>query len=152
VCDCFGVESATAREGWFAIGVHALALLARTPGTTPSALVAGTVNTHAVSRGRVVGRLVRAGLVISRQGRDGGYQVARPAEEVALDEVCRILRADGPLPPSPAEPNPDCPVGSGMRAVSQGAQPEKPDHLRRPPTLGTHRPTPPPSMARRPSR
>jgi DNA-binding IscR family transcriptional regulator len=117
LCHRFAVESATAHEGWFAIGVHALALPARTPGTTPSAHIAGSVNTHAVSLRRVVVRFVRAGLVISHEGRDGGYRLARPAAEITLADVYRALRAAGPLPPSSAVPNPQCPVGSGIRAA-----------------------------------
>ena len=31
--------------------------------------------------------------------------------------VYRVMRAEGPLPPSPAEPNAPCEVGSGMRAA-----------------------------------
>ena len=38
-----------------------------------------------------------AGIVHSRRGRQGGYLLARPAEEVTLGEIVRIL--DGPLAP-----------------------------------------------------
>ena len=112
-----GTVPGDARDGWFAIGVHALALLAQLSDATSSAYVAGSVNTHAVSLRRVVIRLVRAGLVTSREGRDGGYCLARPAAEITLADVYRALRAAGPLPPSPAVPNPQCPVGSGIRAA-----------------------------------
>lgn len=112
-----GTAAGDARDGWFAIGVHALALLARSPDATASAYLAGSVNTHAVSLRRVVVRLVRAGLVTSREGRIGGYRLARPAAEITLADVYLALRAAGPLPPSPATPNPACPVGSGIRAA-----------------------------------
>ncbi|MFM7198217.1 MAG: Rrf2 family transcriptional regulator [Chloroflexota bacterium] len=112
-----GTLPGDAHDGWFAIGVHALALLARMPDTTSSAYVAASVNTHVVSLRRVVVRLVRAGLVRSQEGRDGGYFLARPADQITLADVYRALRAAGPLPPSRAVPNSQCPVGSGIRAA-----------------------------------
>lgn len=112
-----GTVPGGARDGWFAIGVHTLALLARSPDATSSAYVAGSVNTHPVSLKRVVVRLIRAGPVTSHEGRDGGYRLARPAAQIALADVYLALRAAGPFPPSPAIPNPRCPVGSGIRAA-----------------------------------
>jgi Rrf2 family protein len=99
------------------MAAHVLALLARTPDGYPSAFLAGSVNTHAVFLRKVVARLVRAGLVDAKEGRDGGYRLARPADRITLADVYRVMRADGPLPPSPAEPNPLCEVGSGVRAA-----------------------------------
>jgi Rrf2 family protein len=40
-------------------------------------------------------QLRHAGLVESRRGADGGYRLARPAEEIALADVIRAI--DGPL-------------------------------------------------------
>ena len=39
--------------------------------------------------------LRRAGIVISHRGTDGGYRLARPAEDIALADVFRVL--EGPL-------------------------------------------------------
>jgi Rrf2 family transcriptional repressor of oqxAB len=111
------MEREAISQGWFAIAVHVLALLARSPEGYPSALLASSVNTHAVFLRKVVARLVRAGLVDAKEGRDGGYHLARPADRITLADVYRVMRADGPLPPSPADPNPQCEVGSGMRAA-----------------------------------
>src|ERR1700748_3355674 len=41
------------------------------------------------------GDLRNAGLVASRRGADGGYWLARPAEEISLADVIRAV--DGPL-------------------------------------------------------
>ena len=111
------MQDAQAKAGWFALAAHALALLARSPEGYPSAYLAGSVNTHPVFLRRVLARLVRAGLVETREGRDGGYCLARAADRITLAEVYRLMRAEGPLPPSPAEPNPLCEVGSGIRAA-----------------------------------
>jgi Rrf2 family protein len=62
----------------------------------------------------ILADLRAAGLVESRRGREGGYRLARPAEEIPLAEVMRVV--SGPLasvqgqlpqdvtyPPGPAE-------------------------------------------------
>jgi Rrf2 family protein len=97
------------------MAAHALAVLARSPVGYPSAYVASSVNTHAVFLRRILGDLVAAGLVEAREGRTGGYRLARPAERITLADVYRAIEPGGPLSPSPAEPNVRCPVGAGMR-------------------------------------
>ena len=103
--------------GWFSMSVHALALLAQNREGYPSSYIANSVNTHAVFLRRVLKRLVEVGIVETREGRDGGYRLTKPAEEITLAEVYQSLGLDRALAPSPAEPNPACPVGSGMPTV-----------------------------------
>jgi len=43
--------------------------------------------------------LKRAGIVRSRRGRMGGYELLRPAEEITFGEVLRLI--DGPIAPLP---------------------------------------------------
>jgi len=43
----------------------------------------------------IMGDLRNAGLVISRRGAEGGYRLARPADEITLAQVIRAV--DGPL-------------------------------------------------------
>lgn len=43
----------------------------------------------------VLGELRRTGLVTSRRGPDGGYRLARPAEEISVADVIRAV--EGPL-------------------------------------------------------
>src|SRR5271165_2060347 len=45
--------------------------------------------------GAILADLRRAGIVSSQRGAEGGYRLARPADEVSLAEVIRAL--DGPL-------------------------------------------------------
>ncbi len=104
-------------SGRFAMAAHALALLARTEEGHPSALLASSVNTHAVFLRRILRDLVSAGLVAAREGRSGGYRLARPAKHITLAEVYQAVEPRGPLAPSPSEPNCRCPVGAGMRAA-----------------------------------
>jgi Rrf2 family protein len=97
------------------MAAHALAVLAQSREGYPSAYVASSVNTHAVFLRRILADLVAAGLVQVREGRTGGYRLARPAGKITLADVYRAVEREGPLAPSPAVPNPRCPVGAGMR-------------------------------------
>ena len=45
----------------------------------------------------VVARLRKAGLVVSKRGAHGGYSLARPADEIAMDEV--VLALEGAIAP-----------------------------------------------------
>jgi len=104
-------------SGRFAMAVHALALLAQSEDGSPSGFIAGSVNTHAVFLRRVLRSLAEGGLIEAREGRGGGYRLARPAATITLAEVYRVVEPDGPLSPAPAEPNDRCPIGAGMRAA-----------------------------------
>jgi Rrf2 family protein len=99
------------------MAVHALALLAQSDEGHASEYIAGSVNTHAVALRRVLRRLADAGLIEAREGRGGGYRLARPAERIWLDEVYRAVEGEGPLAPSPARPNPRCSIGAGIAQV-----------------------------------
>ncbi len=45
----------------------------------------------------ILGELRNAGFVQSRKGKEGGYRLARPAAEIKIGHVVRVL--DGPLAP-----------------------------------------------------
>ncbi|ODT06656.1 MAG: Rrf2 family transcriptional regulator [Mesorhizobium sp. SCN 65-20] len=47
----------------------------------------------------ILGELRNAGFVQSRKGKDGGYRLAKPATEIKIGHVVRVL--DGPLAPIP---------------------------------------------------
>ena len=97
------------------MALHALAVLGASPEGANSALIAGSVNTHAVFLRKLLRSLAEAGLVEVREGRGGKYWLARPADLIRLSEVYQAVEPEGPLSPSEAEPNALCPVGCGMR-------------------------------------
>ena len=99
------------------MALHALVILARYPEGVTSAFVAASVNTHAVFLRRVLRHLIDAGLVEAREGRGGGYRLARAPERINLAEVYHLMEPDGPLAPNPASPNPLCPISCGMPAA-----------------------------------
>jgi Rrf2 family protein len=76
----------------FHVAVQALVRLAGSEGTCSSAAMAEGCRTHAVLLRRVLAQLVRANIVEAREGRAGGYRLARPAERIGLDEIARAIR------------------------------------------------------------
>lgn len=102
-------------SGKFAIAIHALALLAESPEGYASEFVARSINTHPVFLRRLMSTLCKAGLVSAREGRGGGYRLARPAQRIALSEVYAATEPEGAIAPSPCDPDARCPIGGGMR-------------------------------------
>jgi Rrf2 family protein len=99
------------------MSVHALALLSQTRDGYSSSYIAGSVNTHAVFLRRVLKQLVQTDFIETREGRDGGYRLAKSPEDILLSDVYKAMQMERALASSPAVPNALCPVGSGMPTV-----------------------------------
>ena len=71
--------------------------LARSPGGEPvkAERIAAAQDIPLRFLENILGELRHGGVVESRRGADGGYMLARPAEEIGLAEVVRAV--DGPL-------------------------------------------------------
>ncbi len=66
------------------------------------AQVADIAETNAISKkflDHILTELRHAGLVYSKKGKGGGYALARPADEIRVGAIVRVL--DGPLAPIP---------------------------------------------------
>ncbi len=77
----------------FNVAVHILVWLAGAGGVCPSAEIASQVPGHATFLRRVLAPLVQAGIVEAREGRVGGYSLARRAEKISLADVYVALKA-----------------------------------------------------------
>ena len=80
----------TAQEEY---GLRCILQVARTPEATPivvAEIARHEALTHAYT-GKLMRVLMRARLVVSTRGCRGGYQLARPAEEISVSEVLRAL-------------------------------------------------------------
>ncbi|MCO5973390.1 Rrf2 family transcriptional regulator [Actinoallomurus soli] len=101
------------------IAVHALAWLALAQRQGRDQLtsdqVAASVNTNPVIIRRSLGDLRRAGLVSVRHGPGAGWSLARPPEEISLEEVYDAVERDPLFGMHHTEPNLECPVGKGIR-------------------------------------
>lgn len=81
----------------FAVAIHTAGMLALTRDCpVPSEAVARSVCTNAVVVRRVIGMLARHGLVTVQKGQGGGATLARPPEQITLDEIFRAVE-QGPL-------------------------------------------------------
>jgi len=82
-------------------GIKALSALARAPFGTPvqiSTLAAGEHIPHKFLEAILLA-LRNHGLVRSKKGKGGGYELLKPANQITYGEIIRIL--DGPLAPVP---------------------------------------------------
>lgn len=110
-------------SGRFAIATHALALLAQTGESCASDELSASINTNPAFLRRILARLSQAGLIEAREGRAGGYRLARPAKKIRLSEVYTAVEPEGAIAPSPCEPNAKCPIGAGIqRAFDEVAE------------------------------
>jgi DNA-binding IscR family transcriptional regulator len=102
----------------FSTAVHILTLLASSQGERlTSEFIAGSVGTNAVVIRRQLALLREAGLVESKGSKGGGWLLARPAEQIRLDEIRVALGEEASLRMHRTEPNPACTVGQHVRAA-----------------------------------
>jgi Rrf2 family protein len=86
----------TTISGWFRVAVRGLVILAETGEICSSSAMARDLNAHAVFLRRIMAQLGQANIVLAREGRDGGYYLARPAECITLAEVYLAVKAATP--------------------------------------------------------
>ncbi len=95
----------------FATAIHIMVLLAKLPEKwMTSDFIAGSIGLNPVIIRKALGSLRKAGLIISRQGKDGGVKLAKAAGEILLAEIYTSLHQEALLGKKNC-PNPECPVG-----------------------------------------
>ncbi|RLV50528.1 Rrf2 family transcriptional regulator [Nocardioides mangrovicus] len=102
----------------FAVAVHALTYLAGLGAqrAISSDEIAGSANVNPVHIRTVMGPLREAGIVVSRAGARGGWQLTRDPASISLAEVWDVLQGDDPVLGLHG-PSPECPVGVGVQAA-----------------------------------
>ncbi len=107
---------ALSRNTQFAVAVHVLTYLAGegTGRTASSDELSESTNVNPVYVRRVLGPLRGAGLVRSRPGKHGGWELAVDATEVTLAQVWRLLQGTDPVLGLHG-PNPACVVGRSVQ-------------------------------------
>jgi Rrf2 family protein len=82
----------------FAVAVHVMTMLAALPREMRSSeVMASSVGSNPVHIRRILGRLREAGLVASRPGPNGGWQLLNPPEKTTLADVWRAMNGDDPI-------------------------------------------------------
>lgn len=102
----------------FAVAVHVLTYLA---GVTEGRVVRSeelseSTNVNAVYVRRVLGPLRDAGLVRSRPGVHGGWELAADAADITLEQVWLLLQGSDPVLGLHG-PDPACAVGRGVQGA-----------------------------------
>lgn len=96
----------------FAISLHILTLLEKAKGEVISSeYLAGSININPVLVRKELITLKNAGFVDSKEGKNGGSFLAKPADSISLDQVYIAVRQNNLLGTSKNEPNPNCSVG-----------------------------------------
>ena len=100
----------------FAVAVHVLTYLAGAAAgrAASSDELSGSTAVNPVHVRRVLGPLRAAGLVRSRPGVHGGWELAADARDITLARVWQLLQGTEPVLGLHG-PNPDCPVGRGVQ-------------------------------------
>jgi Rrf2 family protein len=101
----------------FALAVHMLTLLAGSaPALLSSEEMAGSAGSNPVHVRRVLGGLRDAGLVASRPGVGGGWQLTRDPETTTLADVWRVVHGDDAVLGLHGA-HPDCTVGQSIQRL-----------------------------------
>ncbi|MFN1217211.1 Rrf2 family transcriptional regulator [Chryseobacterium kwangjuense] len=96
----------------FATAIHIMTLLAKSPQEwLTSEWMAGSININPVMVRKELSVLREAGLIISRQGKEGGSQLARSADEISISEIYKAVKNTEVLGKKNNNPNPACSVG-----------------------------------------
>jgi Rrf2 family protein len=103
-------------NGRFPISMHILTLMASAEGELLSSdYIAGSININPVLVRKEISNLRNHGLIESKEGKNGGATLARPAEAIRLSEVYHAVQQASLLGNSKNTPNPDCLVGKQIR-------------------------------------
>ncbi|TBL81082.1 Rrf2 family transcriptional regulator [Paenibacillus thalictri] len=80
----------------FGFGLQALIVLAANSEQCSSAEIAEQIRCEPTALRKILAQLVDAGIVMVKQGRTGGYQLARDPEHITLSEIYKSLHEEEP--------------------------------------------------------
>jgi len=96
----------------FAVSMHILTLLEAAPNELVSSdYLAGSININPVLVRKEISNLKKHGLVESKEGKSGGFMLAKPAKQIRISEVYEAVRQAPILGKVKNKPNPSCEVG-----------------------------------------
>nr|WP_199077852.1 Rrf2 family transcriptional regulator [Pedobacter sp. ASV19] len=99
-------------NGRFAISLHILTLLDKASGEVLSSdYIAGSININPVLVRKELSNLRNHGMVLSKEGKNGGSYLAKSAQNITLGEIYNSVRQNSLLGNLKNTPNPQCPVG-----------------------------------------
>jgi Rrf2 family protein len=105
----------------FAISVHILTLLSTGEDEWLSSdYIAASMNANPALVRKELSGLREAGLVESKEGKNGGSRLCKPATQIRMSEIFQAVKEDHVFGFSPNLPNPQCPVGAGINDALDG--------------------------------
>jgi Rrf2 family protein len=99
-------------NGRFPIAVHILTLLSKAGDDLLSSdYIAGSININPALARKEISNLRNHGLIISKEGKSGGYSLGKAAEQISLADIYLSVKNQPVLGAAKNTPNPDCQVG-----------------------------------------
>ncbi|ANF49851.1 Rrf2 family transcriptional regulator [Chryseobacterium glaciei] len=96
----------------FATAIHIMTLLAKSPQEwLTSEWMAGSININPAVVRKEISVLREAGLITSRQGKEGGSQLSKGADSITISEIYSAVKNSEVLGKKNNNPNPICSVG-----------------------------------------
>lgn len=99
----------------FATAIHIMTLLAKCPDEwLTSDWIAGSININPVIVRKELGILRDSNLVVSRQGKMGGCQIASDPSKIMISDIYKAIKNSEVLGKKNQNPNPICPIGKSI--------------------------------------
>jgi Rrf2 family protein len=98
-------------NGRFPIAMHIMTLLCTADDFLSSDYMAGSINVNPVLVRKELSNLIKHQLITSREGKNGGYTLSKPASQISLASIYQAVKPDHILGQAKNQPNPACPIG-----------------------------------------
>ncbi|MFA6246640.1 MAG: Rrf2 family transcriptional regulator [Mucilaginibacter sp.] len=98
-------------NGRFPIEMHIMTLLCTADDYLSSDYMAGSINVNPVLVRKELSNLIKHQLITSREGKNGGYTLSKPATSISLASIYQSIKQGNVLGQAKNQPNPACPIG-----------------------------------------
>ncbi|MDP4097966.1 Rrf2 family transcriptional regulator [Paenibacillus sp. P96] len=123
--------TSTQHPKWFGLAVQSLIILSQGDvKTCPSMELAKSLQSEPSLLRRILSVLAKKGLIGTREGRDGGYHLMKPAESIRLVDVYDAFRADSRLSCGIIETAGTHPLGKSMKSALEDITQEMDNSMR----------------------
>jgi Rrf2 family protein len=105
-------------NGRFAISIHILTLLCKEEGSS-SEYIAGSININPVLVRKELSALRKAGLIATREGKNGGSALACSPKKITLADVYKATYGAPLFKHCKNKPNQKCPIGNKIGEIME---------------------------------
>ena len=91
--------------------MHIMTLLCTADDYLSSDYMAGSINVNPVLVRKELSNLIKHQLITSREGKNGGYTLSKPATSISLASIYQSVKQGNVLGQAKNQPNPACPIG-----------------------------------------